>query len=639
MMVLNCLRPDRVVFATRTFIASNLGQQYTESPQLNLNAVFQTSDFATPLIFVLSPGVDPTVELSALAKQAGQTLEVLALGQGQTPIALKLIEEGIKNGNWVFLANCHLNVSWLPELTKLVEGFSSQHPPPHPKFRLWLSSDPDPRFPIALLQGSIKMTTEPPKGLKANLLRLYSNITEEDFNRSNKPEKYKKLLFALTFFHAVLIERKKFLSLGWNIPYDFNDSDFLVCENILYLYLDEYDDTPWDAIKYLIALANYGGRCTDTQDRKLLQVYSQQYFSESALTVPKFQLSSSDQYYIPLDGTKDHYIKYIKSLPDASSDPPEAFGQHPNADIASQMEETKTMLGTVLSLQPRQVAAKGAKTREETVMELIDALDEQIPAVIDTVALKKQYDGDTTPLTVVMIQETDRYNVLLNTTHITLKNLKMGIQGLMVISEELEQMMEALYNGRVPNEWTHTFHSIKGLAPWVRDLDQRINQLTLWAAEGPPKVFWLSGFTFPTGFLTALQQSSARKNAVSIDSLAYDFIVMGHDEGALTTSPKEGAYIKGMFLEGARWDMEGGHLGEPNPMELYCLMPIVHFKPVESRKKSTKGLHAMPMYFYPIRTGSREDPSFMIEVDLKTGPRESQFWTKRGAALLLSLDH
>ncbi len=66
------------------------------------------------------------------------------------------------------------------------------------------------------------------QGLKANMKRMYQLITEQQFLRSHKQEKYKKLLFALCFFHSVLLERKKFLNLGWNIMYGFNDSDFEV---------------------------------------------------------------------------------------------------------------------------------------------------------------------------------------------------------------------------------------------------------------------------------------------------------------------------------------------------------------------------------------------------------------------------
>lgn len=60
------------------------------------------------------------------------------------------------------------------------------------------------------------------------MTRLYQLMTEPQFSRCSKPAKYKKLLFALCFFHSVLLERKKFLQLGWNIIYGFNDSDFEV---------------------------------------------------------------------------------------------------------------------------------------------------------------------------------------------------------------------------------------------------------------------------------------------------------------------------------------------------------------------------------------------------------------------------
>lgn len=94
--------------------------------------------------------------------------------------------------------------------------------------RLWLSSSPTPQFPISILQAGIKITTEPPKGLKANMKRLYGLITETQFDLCQEKSKYKKLLFTLIFFHSILLERKKFQQLGWNVVYSFNDSDFEV---------------------------------------------------------------------------------------------------------------------------------------------------------------------------------------------------------------------------------------------------------------------------------------------------------------------------------------------------------------------------------------------------------------------------
>ena len=103
------------------------------------------------------------------------------------------------------------------------------------------------------------------------------------------------------------------------------------------------------------------------------------------------------------------------------------------------------------------------------------------------------------------------------------------------------------------------------------------------------------------------------------------------------TLPQDGAYVKGLFLEGAGWNWEHGCLCEPEPMELIYPMPIIHFKPVESKKSKAKGVYVCPLYLYPLRTGSRERPSFMLPLELKSGTVEPEFWTKRGTALLLAL--
>lgn len=141
----------------------------------------EDSSTRTPLIFVLSPGVDPTGGLLQLAEACGMSkrFNALSLGQGQAPIATRLIKEGMKDGNWVFLANCHLSLSWMPHLDKLVEVMGGDET--HVEFRLWLSSSPTPFFPISILQSGIKMTTEPPKGLKANMKRLYQVIKVNAF--------------------------------------------------------------------------------------------------------------------------------------------------------------------------------------------------------------------------------------------------------------------------------------------------------------------------------------------------------------------------------------------------------------------------------------------------------------------------
>eukprot|EP00079_Xenopus_tropicalis_P031840 XP_017945611.1 PREDICTED: dynein heavy chain 2, axonemal [Xenopus tropicalis] len=639
MLIVRSLRQDRVAFCVTSFIINNLGSKFTEPPVLDMRAVVEDSLPRSPLVFVLSPGVDPTGALLQLAEQCGmaQNFHALSLGQGQAPIATRMIKEGVKDGHWVFLANCHLSLSWMPQLDKLVEQLQIEDP--HPNFRLWLSSSPHPDFPISILQASIKMTTEPPKGLRANMTRLYQLITEQQFSHCAKSSSYRRLLFSLCFFHSVLLERRKFLQLGWNIVYGFNDSDFEVSENLLSLYLDEYEETPWEALKYLIAGVNYGGHVTDDWDRRLLSTYINDYFSEPALTNQFYRLSSLDTYYIPRDGPLASYKEFISLLP--AADHPEAFGQHPNADIASQITEARTLFDTLLSLQPQITpsAQGGGQTREEKVLDLLSDVREKIPPEIDYEGTCKVLSGDPNPLNVVLLQEIQRYNALLDTIRTSLNDLERGIQGLVVMSAELEEIFTCIYDARVPPLWEKAYPSLKPLAAWTRDLVLRVELFSRWAKTAhPPVLFWLSAFTFPTGFLTAVLQSAARQNNVSVDSLSWEFIVSTVDDNNLVYPPKDGVWIRGLYLEGAGWDKKNSCLIEAEPMQLVCPLPTVHFRPTESRKKSSKGLYSCPCYYYPVRAGSSGRASFVIGVDLRCGAAPAEHWIKRGTALLMSLD-
>lgn len=128
----------------------------------------------------------------------------------------------------------------MPTLEILVLALAEKRDQIHEDFRLYLTSTPCDYFPVSVLQNSVKVTTEPPRGMKANLKRTYSQMNQEYLDRcAQKPEIWRKLLFNLSFFHANLQERRKFGPLGWNISYEFNDSDLETTFTMLNLFLTD----------------------------------------------------------------------------------------------------------------------------------------------------------------------------------------------------------------------------------------------------------------------------------------------------------------------------------------------------------------------------------------------------------------
>ncbi|VDP88481.1 unnamed protein product [Echinostoma caproni] len=232
------------------------------------------SDCRTPLVGLLSMGADPTPFIEQAARRAKLELNAVSMGQGQEVHARRLVKQAMTEATPVPGAAGTPGAGGAggaaggPGGAEVAEGAgagaggaaggpavgptspTATNPESgagaavqsgfHERFRLWVTTEEHKSFPINFLQVAIKFTNEPPEGIKANLYRTYSEVTQ-DFLDTCVQKVLRDLLYALAFLHCTAQERRKFGPMGWSIPYEYNQSDFNASVQFIQNHLDSLE--------------------------------------------------------------------------------------------------------------------------------------------------------------------------------------------------------------------------------------------------------------------------------------------------------------------------------------------------------------------------------------------------------------
>ncbi|XP_059098400.1 dynein axonemal heavy chain 7-like [Tigriopus californicus] len=613
-LVLLChFRSDKIIRFMRQFVRDVLGNDFVGEEPLDVTRVFGESIAATPLIFLLGKEVDPLKYILRFSEEMGFTgkkLKMVTLGKGQEEKARDMIKESYHSSTWVVLLNCHMVPQWMDDLEYLVDDLNSENT--NPDFRLWITTRPHEEFSVPTLQSGIKIALEEPPSVKTNMIRhLYPDkVFSGVFNASS--DSFKRICFGLAMFHAIINERRSYINCGWNQQYNFSEPDYDVM--IHQLQTESIQST--DSLHYLLSNLTYGGRMEDELDMRTLETIVKLVCSEE-LWEKDMIFDANGIYHTKALEDHETLMNYLATLPMDVS-----YNLMHMSEVNHRNKEEQSGLYFIRTLK-KIFGHQGDQGQSEFEEDYLDTLRRKIVSIVE--GLPKVFDliddhQDILPL--VLDQELQKFNTLIETITESLASALKGIDGLSLISDEVNLIIESIQAGDIPSCWESVMYpSIEDLEGFLNDLVARTTFLRSWQDNGLPTNFWLAALFEPGDFLIAILYIKSLECGKPFHELTLECCFDLEGPGIL---------IRDLYLVGAGWDAENNLLVEANRDEIYSQMPIIRLVPIHEDDLDENNKFACPLFQNSERSG---DENFIIDLQLPT-LIHSETWILRGTALL-----
>jgi len=660
LIIVRFMREDRTSIACTQFIENMLDGRFTAPVTDAITEIYEESSPRKPVLYLLTTGSDPTTAIDEIARKKKKfPTDKVSMGEGQEKVAREKNADAFITGGWVILQNSHLGIGYMCEL----EDVLTKTPEIEEGFRLWITCEITPRFPIGLLQIAIKVTLEPPAGLKPGLFRTFTTLVSQDLLDKLDHENWRTLVFVQAFLHSVVQERRKFGPIGWCVPYEFNNSDLDASLQFMEKHATSTilvgEPLSWVTIQYMVAEAQYGGRITDDLDRELFVTYAAKWLCndifKSGFTFNTYE--SDFSYAIPEGLEIQQYREAISMIPPVDS--PLIFGLHPNADLTYRLKEASEMMATIVETQPKDSGGAGGKSMDEIVKEQALELLDKMPADFVEEIFRAQIQklkgppgasdkGFAAPLNIFLFQELQRLQNIIKIVRSNLGSISMAIDGTVVMTTDLLEDLSSIFDARVPRRWTNDASGAEiswlmpNLGGWFTGLLDRHGLLEMWLenGRGVMKSYWLTGFTNAQGFLTGMRQEVTRqhkKDQWALDDVISHTEVIQHDLERIRDVPEEGQNIHGLFIEGGRWNRPDAKLDESEPKKLFSAMPVIFVTATTAKDLKAMGVSYGPhgpyncaVYKYP----KRNDRYLIFRLLLRTDPHHPSHWRLRGVCLV-----
>jgi dynein heavy chain 1 len=493
----------------------------------DIQAVLPELDGGTPLLLLSTPGYDASHKVEIIAREQRIRLKAIAMGSGEAiDEASVALHSAMQAGTWVLLKNVHLCPAYLDDLEKRVhtarlEGSS------HANFRLVLASETTNKLPRSLVHGSRILTFEPPPGIKSSLTRTFASAAA---TLPQHPAETSRLTFVAAWLHAVIVERTRYVPLGWSKRYEFSEADFHRTASTVSAWLQQAaagrhniapTDIPWTAIRSLVRDTVYGGKIDNPCDLELIDSLTTTYLCPAVFS-PSFKFEGNSltcEHF-----TKEDLVGWISQLPDV--EPPEWLGLPASATT---MVLEQAAHRTIKKLQDVQVSvladAAAAGDAEEgrgpawmiKLGSVIDTIASLVPGgKIASIASPDPTD----PIQLALQREVSTGNTVLRRVQTDLEELRAIVKGDQKPTNHARALIDVLMHDTTPPRWhPYPLAANLPLTAWASDLSHRVGFLGKLAQNGGNGNINLGALFHPGAFVTATRQLVARKTTKSLEVL------------------------------------------------------------------------------------------------------------------------
>lgn len=253
-----------------------------------------------------------------------------------------------------------------------------------------------------------------------------------------------------------------------------------LCSQML---LNQYEHVPYAALSYLTAECNYGGRVTDAWDRRAIVTILADYVNPDVVGDVRYKFAVDDRFMVPRKTEHRDILRFVdENYPSLAS--PEVYGLHANSGITRDLNTSKTLLDSMILIISSEFTSSsgGGQSADQMLLDTINQIITAMPSNMDIDAAKKKYPVDyNESMNTVITQEMERFLKLQLEIRTSCRDIENAIDGVIVMTPELEGVIGAIKLNRIPTKWMKkSYPSLKPLSSYAQDLFKRLNWLHDW---------------------------------------------------------------------------------------------------------------------------------------------------------------